>query len=95
LSVTEGEDKSLKYPTIFNSADVAILTKMDLTAVVEFDEEMANRNIQAVRPGMKVFKVSAKSGEGMNEYLEFLAEYRVARHSATTAANNLGSVFAR
>jgi len=72
LSVTEGEDKPLKYPTIFNSADVAILTKMDLAEVAEFDEEMANRNIQAVRPGMKVFEVSAKTGEGMDEYLEFL-----------------------
>jgi len=95
LSVTEGEDKPLKYPTIFNSADVAILTKMDLAAVVEFDEEMVNQNIQAVRPGMKVFKVSAKSGEGMNEFLEFLAGHRGARHSATTVENNLRSVSAR
>jgi hydrogenase nickel incorporation protein HypB len=95
LSVTEGEDKPLKYPTIFNSADVAILTKMDLAEVVEFDEEMANRNIQAVRPGMKVFKVSAKSGEGMNEYLEFLAEHRATGHSASAVANNHHSASAR
>src|SRR5271168_2939163 len=56
ISVAEGEDKPLKYPTIFNSADVAIITKMDLAAAVEFDEAAANRNIQAVRPGMEVFK---------------------------------------
>ena len=57
LSVTEGEDKPLKYPTIFNSADVAIITKSDLAAAVEFDEAAARRNIQAVRPGMEIFKI--------------------------------------
>jgi hydrogenase nickel incorporation protein HypB len=72
LSVTEGEDKPLKYPTIFNSADVAIITKMDLAEVVEFDGETAKANIQAVRPGMRHFAVSAKTGEGLQEYLDFL-----------------------
>src|SRR6476469_5439173 len=71
LSVTEGEDKPLKYPTIFNSADVAVITKSDLALAVEFDEALARRNIQAVRPGMEVFKLSAKTGEGMSEYFEF------------------------
>lgn len=74
LSVTEGEDKPLKYPTIFNSADVAIITKSDLAGAVEFDAEATRRNIQAVRPGMRVFQLSAKTGEGMEEYLAFLAE---------------------
>jgi len=73
LSVTEGEDKPLKYPTIFNSADVAIVTKSDLSAAVEFDWELARRNIQAVRPGMRVFRLSAKTGAGTDEYLAFLA----------------------
>ncbi len=72
ISVTEGEDKPLKYPTIFNSADVAIVTKMDLAAAVEFDWQAAYGNIQAVRPGMQVFRLSANTGEGMNEYLSFL-----------------------
>ncbi|MGA8539950.1 MAG: hydrogenase nickel incorporation protein HypB [Terriglobales bacterium] len=72
ISVTEGEDKPLKYPTIFNSADVAVVTKMDLASAVEFDWQAAYGNIQAVRPGMPVFKLSAKSGEGMGEYLNFL-----------------------
>lgn len=72
ISVTEGEDKPLKYPTIFNSADVAIVTKMDLAHAVEFDWQSTYDNIQAVRPGMLVFKLSAKSGEGMDEYLDFL-----------------------
>jgi hydrogenase nickel incorporation protein HypB len=69
MSVTEGEDKPLKYPTIFNSADVAVITKIDLAAAVEFDAEGARKNIQAVRPGMKIVSVSAKTGEGMDEYL--------------------------
>ncbi len=68
LSVTEGEDKPLKYPTIFHTADLAIVTKMDLAAAVEFDWNAAYANIQAVRPNMQVLRVSAKSGEGMDEW---------------------------
>jgi len=83
ISVTEGEDKPLKYPSIFNSADVAIVTKMDLADAVEFDWDAAYNNIQAVRPGMPVFRVSAKSGEGMDKLLNLLAT-RLAelRHAA-------------
>lgn len=73
ISVTEGEDKPLKYPTIFNSADVAIVTKVDLAAAVEFSWETAYNNIQAVRPGMGVFQLSAKTGDGIDAYLGFLA----------------------
>ena len=58
ISVTEGEDKPLKYPTIFNSADVTVVTKMDLAAAVEYDWPAASSNIQAVRPGMRVLRVS-------------------------------------
>ncbi len=72
ISVTEGEDKPLKYPTIFNSADVAVVTKTDLAEAVEFDWHAIGGNIQAVRPGMQVLKVSAKTGEGMADYLTFL-----------------------
>lgn len=78
MSVTEGEDKPLKYPLIFNSADVAVITKMDLAAAVEFDLATAYHNIEAVRPGMTILSLSAKSGHGMNEFLEFLR----ARHAA-------------
>jgi hydrogenase nickel incorporation protein HypB len=85
MSVTEGEDKPLKYPTIFNSADVAVLTKMDLAPAVEFDESVALANIQAVRPGMQVFKVSSKTGAGMGEFLEFLRS-RLAASRETTIA---------
>jgi hydrogenase nickel incorporation protein HypB len=72
LSVTEGEDKPLKYPTIFNSADVAVITKTDLAEAVEFDEQILMANIQAVRPGMRHFLVSAKTGAGLKDYLQFL-----------------------
>ncbi len=72
FSVTEGEDKPLKYPTIFNTADVAIITKTDLSAAVEFDAQAAHKSIQSVRPGMKVFELSAKSGAGMDCWLSFL-----------------------
>ena len=73
MSVTEGEDKPLKYPTIFNTADVAVITKMDLAEAVEFDLASARENIQAVRPGMKTMELSVKNGAGVNEYLEFLS----------------------
>jgi hydrogenase nickel incorporation protein HypB len=77
FSVTEGEDKPLKYPTIFNTADVTILTKIDLALAVEFDASAAHRNIQAVRPGMETFEASAKTGEGMDRWLRFLQEKKV------------------
>ncbi len=76
FSVTEGEDKPLKYPTIFNTADVAIITKVDLAAVVEFDVSAAHRSIQAVRPGMEIFHISAKTGHGMDEWLSYLKRQR-------------------
>jgi len=72
LSVTEGEDKPLKYPTIFNTADLAVLTKMDLAGAVEFDMAAADGNIERIRPGMPVLKVSAKDGAGITEWLQFL-----------------------
>jgi hydrogenase nickel incorporation protein HypB len=84
LSVTEGEDKPLKYPTIFNSADVALITKSDLAAAVEFDEAAAKRNIQAVRLGMQILKLSAKTGRGMAEFLEFLEKHHL--HARSSAA---------
>lgn len=72
LSATEGEDKPLKYPTIFNSSDVAVITKMDLAHAAEFDLAAARQNIESVRTGMQVFEVSAKTGLGMKDVLEFL-----------------------
>lgn len=78
FSVTEGEDKPLKYPTIFHTADLAIITKIDLAGAVGFDAEAAQRSIQAVRPGMEVFEVSAKTGAGMERWLDALEARRAA-----------------
>ena len=74
LSATEGEDKPLKYPTIFNTSDIALLTKMDLAEAVEFDHTLALANIHSVRPGMRVLEVSAKSGQGMDAMVALMEE---------------------
>jgi hydrogenase nickel incorporation protein HypB len=83
LSATEGEDKPLKYPTIFNSADVAIITKMDIAAACEFDLAAAHQNIQNVRPGMKVFEISSKTGAGLEAIVSYLELQRGATLKAT------------
>jgi hydrogenase nickel incorporation protein HypB len=87
LSVTEGEDKPLKYPTIFNSADIAIITKSDLAEAVEFSWSAAQQNIQSVRPGMLTFRVSAKSGEGMNEVMRWIELLRSLKDKSDEFAN--------
>jgi hydrogenase nickel incorporation protein HypB len=76
LSVTEGEDKPLKYPTLFHTADVAVITKCDLAEACEFDRAAAERNLLAVRPGLPILAVSAKTGAGMGEWLAFLESRR-------------------
>jgi len=76
LSVTEGEDKPLKYPTIFNSADIAVITKSDLAEAAEFDWAAVQRNIESVRPGMTMTRLSAKKGDGMPEWLGLLIDRR-------------------
>jgi hydrogenase nickel incorporation protein HypB len=79
LSVTEGEDKPLKYPTMFNSADAAVITKMDIAEPCGFDRELALRNINEIRPGIRIFETSAKTGAGMVEWLAYLEEQRKGR----------------
>lgn len=76
LSVTEGEDKPLKYPTIFNTADLAVITKVDLAAAVECDLPALHRNIESVRPGMPVLEVSTKSGQGFGDWIDLLERRR-------------------
>jgi hydrogenase nickel incorporation protein HypB len=86
MSVTEGEDKPLKYPPIFNTADVAVITKNELAEAVEFDWQAARQNIESVRPGMKIFRLSAKTGTGMDEYLSFLIQQRDEHRAAALQA---------
>ncbi len=82
VSTTEGEDKPLKYPTIFNTGDVAVVTKMDLAEVLEFDEAQMLESIQAVRPGMETLTVSAKTGIGMDAWVDRLVELVEAKRMA-------------
>jgi hydrogenase nickel incorporation protein HypB len=79
LSVTEGEDKPLKYPTMFNSADAAVITKMDLAGPCDFNRELALKNINEIRPGIRIFETSAKTGVGLDEWLEYLEKERANR----------------
>ncbi|HEX4000305.1 MAG TPA: hydrogenase nickel incorporation protein HypB [Pirellulales bacterium] len=72
FAVTEGEDKPLKYPTLINTADVVLLSKMDIADAVGFDLDLALRNIQLARPGAEVIQISARTGAGMDTWLEYL-----------------------
>ncbi len=89
LSVTEGEDKPLKYPPIFHGADLALITKMDLAGAVEFDLEAMTRNIQAVSPGIPALAVSAKTGAGMDRWLEMLTSKVEAQGPDHTSSTRL------
>jgi hydrogenase nickel incorporation protein HypB len=71
-SVTEGEDKPLKYPGIFQSSQLCIMNKIDLLPYLEFDKDLFLSNLQKVRPGLDVIQVSAKTGEGIPELIEYL-----------------------
>lgn len=72
FSTTEGEDKPLKYPTLINTADIALITKIDLAEAVEFDREAMYRNLRDMRPGIEILEVSGKRGTGMAAWLERL-----------------------
>lgn len=77
LSVTEGEDKPLKYPTIFKSADVIIINKIDIAQAVEFNEDLALNNIKKINPQATIFMVSSRTGEGMETWYNYLEKYIV------------------
>ncbi|CAH1192242.1 hydrogenase nickel incorporation protein HypB [Candidatus Nitrotoga sp. BS] len=74
LSVTEGEDKPLKYPDMFRVADLMLLNKCDLLPYLEFDAELAVDYARRINPKLKVIRISATSGEGMTEWLDWIAE---------------------
>ncbi|MGC2637543.1 MAG: hydrogenase nickel incorporation protein HypB [Acidobacteriaceae bacterium] len=87
LSATEGEDKPLKYPTIFNTSDVALITKMDMAEAAEFDLAAAMANIHRVRPGMGILAVSAKKGMGMDESVAWCERQAKLRTAGGEAAS--------
>lgn len=72
FSTPEGEDKPLKYPPAFAWADVVLLTKMDMAEVAGFDLEFALQNIEQVHPGVPVLQTSARTGQGLDEWLQLL-----------------------
>lgn len=88
LSVTEGEDKPLKYPSLFNSADLAIITKLDLAEACEADLKAMHDNLQAIRPGIHVFETSAKTGAGMGDWIAFLVDQLRERRAGHEAARS-------
>ena len=72
-SVTEGEDKPLKYPLMFRTADLVLINKIDLLPYLEFDVERLVHNLDAVHPGVPRMLVSARTGEGVGEWRDWLA----------------------
>lgn len=74
LSVTEGEDKPLKYPTLYKTADVVIINKIDIAEAVGFDRELAIATIKRVAPQATIWDVSARTGVGMEQWYRFLEE---------------------
>jgi hydrogenase nickel incorporation protein HypB len=93
LSVTEGEDKPLKYPDMFRAADLMLLNKCDLLPYLEFDAELAISYARRINPELRVIRISATSGEGMSAWLDWVragcrhaAKQRVADAAATSYA---------
>ena len=82
VSTTEGEDKPLKYPTIFNTSDVAIITKLDLADATRCDLKKLIQNVNSVRPGMPILKLSARTGEGLEELKQVLIARRRPQEAA-------------
>ncbi len=72
ISTTEGEDKPLKYPHMFRAAEVVIINKLDLAPHVDFDQALCRANIHEVNPDARLFALSARSGEGLEAWLDFL-----------------------
>jgi hydrogenase nickel incorporation protein HypB len=86
LSVTEGEDKPLKYPPMFQSADVVIISKMDLAQACDYNRETAISNLRRAAPKARVFETSAKTGQGMEAWTRYLVQEQRNRNAADPLA---------
>jgi len=82
LSTTEGEDKPLKYPSIFFKSELMVLTKIDLLPYVPFKAELAKENARRVHPGLEIVELSSTTGEGLDAWMKWLEERRKAKLSA-------------
>jgi hydrogenase nickel incorporation protein HypB len=78
LSVTEGEDKPLKYPSIFSKAELCIINKTDLLPYVSFDLQLARENVRKMHPGIDIIEVSCRTGEGLQRWLNWIEQRRQA-----------------
>jgi hydrogenase nickel incorporation protein HypB len=87
LSVTEGEDKPLKYPSIFAKSELLVLTKIDLLPHVSFSMEQVRANARLVHPGMEILEVSSQTGEGLNQWLSWITQHRQQMHERICAAH--------
>lgn len=76
VSTTEGDDKPVKYPYMFSASEVVIVNKIDLAPYVDFDEERISANIRKVNPQARIFMLSARTGEGIAEWIDFLKELK-------------------
>ena len=85
LAVGEGEDKPLKYPALFRSADAVLLNKCDLGEATGFDRHQALANLAAIAPGAPVFELSARTGSGLEALITWLQQHRQALPAATAA----------
>ena len=90
LSVTEGEDKPLKYPSIFFKSELLVLSKTDLLPFVPFDAELAERNARRVHPGMEMLRVSCLTRIGMAGWLNWLRQRRSKEFELTQESVALG-----
>ena len=84
LSVTEGDDKPSKYPVIFHNAKVALVTKMDLIEHTDFAMDAARRDMLAANPQLKILLVSARTGQGMDAWIELIE-----RHASEACGSRL------
>lgn len=86
LSIAEGEDKPLKYPVMFKAADLVLLTKLDLAGVLGTDLALLEANLARVMPRPRALRLSARTGEGMAEWLAWLAEQKAAAERDAASA---------
>lgn len=84
LSVTEGEDKPLKYPSIFAKSELCIINKIDLLPYVPFNLQQARDNAQRVHPGMEIIELSCTTGEGLDSWMSWLQHRRETALAAAT-----------
>ncbi len=74
LSVTEGEDKPIKYPLVFRISNTALVNKIDLIPHLDVELKSFSQNIRAINPDMKIFEVSSKTGQGLDKWVKWLKD---------------------